>query len=205
VRIFTLRIGESAHALTLDLRLPLGDSAWDPLEFAAVRWSRQFLWAGLAPACAALLVGSARAQDGPAEDAVAPPMSLDALMRLPAGTEPTPKREKGGATRHEWEERFTKARGDIEEARSELAASQRELEQLASGDQWKMGAPGAPSGGENSPISFKLREQMRRQRDEVTAAERRLTELRIEANLAGVPEDWQTAPDGPDGSASANR
>jgi hypothetical protein len=152
---------------------------------------------GLGTAGATLLAAAAPAQDGSAEDAVAPPMSLEALMRLPPNVESKPELRKGGATRREWEERFARAHGDIEEARAALAASQHELEQLASGEQWKMGAPGAPAGGENSPISFKLREQMRRQREEVTAAERRLTELRIEANLAGVPQDWQAGPDAP--------
>jgi hypothetical protein len=152
-----------------------------------------------------IVMGPAQAQEGPAEDAVAPPMSLDALMRLPAGAELSPKPQKGGATRREWEARFIDARGDIEEAKAALAASQRELEQLASGDQWKMGAPGASSGGENSPISFKLREQMRRQREEVTAAKGRLTELRVEANLAGVPEAWQVGPDAPGEGTSATR
>jgi hypothetical protein len=40
-------------------------------------------------------------------------------------------------------------------------------------------------------VSYKLRQDIRRQRDEVAQAERVLQELRIEANLAGVPEDWQ--------------
>jgi len=144
----------------------------------------------------ALPAATALAQGVPAEDATAPPMSLDDLMRLPSATEPTSQVRKGGGTRHEWEGRFEEAHADIRDAKAELSASQRELEQLASGDQWKMGAPGAPAGTENSPVSFKLREQMRRQREDVTAAERRLTELRIEAGLAGVPEDWQQAGSG---------
>jgi hypothetical protein len=141
----------------------------------------------------ALPAATALAQGAPAEDATAPPMSLDDLMRLPSAIEPTPQVRKGGATRREWQVRFEEAHAEIEDAKAELSASQRELEQLASGDQWKMGAPGAPAGTENSPVSFKLREQMRRQRDGVAAAERRLTELRIEAGLAGVPEEWQQA------------
>lgn len=137
----------------------------------------------------------ALAQGGSAEDAVAPPVSLESLMRLPEKTGPAPQLTKGGATRVEWERRFAQAHSDIEDAKSALASSQREVEQLATGDQWQMAAPGASAGSENSPLSFKLREQMRSQREELEVAERGLTELRIDANLAGVPEDWQTPGD----------
>ena len=54
-----------------------------------------------------------------------------------------------------------------------------------------MAAPGAGANAENSPLSYKLRQDIRRQREDVEQAERALTELRVEANLAGVPEDWQ--------------
>ena len=53
-----------------------------------------------------------------------------------------------------------------------------------------MSAPGAQAGAENSPVSFRLRQELRKQRDELAAAERRLNELEVEANLAGVPAEW---------------
>lgn len=64
-------------------------------------------------------------------------------------------------------------------------------------DAWQMSAPGAPAGSETSPMSFRLRQELRRQRDELASAERRLTELEVEANLAGVPEEWTRPPDAP--------
>jgi hypothetical protein len=120
------------------------------------------------------------------------PVGLDALMRLPAQT-PTPQQEESDlGDRKEWEARFAKARADLETARGALAASQAELGELASdGSAWQMAVPGAGANAENSPVSYKLRQDIRRQRGEVAEAERALQELRIQANLAGVPEDWQ--------------
>ena len=84
------------------------------------------------------------------------------------------------------------ARADLELAREELAASQAELGELAvDGNAWQMAPPGGKANAENSPLSYKLRQDIRRQREDVEQAERALTELRIKANLAGVPEDWQ--------------
>ena len=136
----------------------------------------------------------ARAED-PSEaatDAVPSPVGLDALLRLPAQG-PAPAQEPVGvADRKKWEVRFATARTDLEVAREALAASQTELGELASGgNAWQMAAPGAGANAENSPLSYKLRQDIRRQREDVEQAERALTELRVEATLAGVPEDWQ--------------
>ena len=54
-----------------------------------------------------------------------------------------------------------------------------------------MAAPGAQPTAENSPVSYKLRQEIRRQREEVGRAERRLRELEVEASLAGVPAEWR--------------
>ena len=57
-----------------------------------------------------------------------------------------------------------------------------------------MAAPGMPKGAsDNSPVSYRLLQEIRRQREEVARFERRLRDLRIEANLAGVPDDWLAA------------
>ena len=63
-------------------------------------------------------------------------------------------------------------------------------------DNWQMAAPGAKAGTETSPMSYRLRQELRRQREELASAERRLTDLEVEANLAGVPEEW-TRPETP--------
>ncbi len=141
-----------------------------------------------------VLVFPVRAEDASqaAADPAPSPVGLDALLRLPAQS-PTPAQGPvGPGDRKEWEARFAAARAELEAARAALSASQAELGELASGgNAWQMAPPGAGANPENSPVSFKLRQDIRRQRDEVAEAERALTELRIEANLAGVPEDWQ--------------
>ena len=43
-------------------------------------------------------------------------------------------------------------------------------------------------------MSYKLRQDIRRQREDVGRAERRLRELEVEASLAGVPAEWRAAP-----------
>ena len=52
----------------------------------------------------------------------------------------------------------------------------------------------SPDGAANppeAPLDFQLRQELRRHREEVERLEGRLRELEIEANLAGVPEDWR--------------
>jgi hypothetical protein len=136
--------------------------------------------------------GAEDVQQAATDPAPSSQVGLDALLRLPAQS-PTPAREPAGLSdRKEWEARFEAARAELEAARAALAASQAELGELASGgNAWQMAPPGAGANAENSPVSFKLRQDIRRQRGEVAEAERALTELRIQANLAGIPEDWQ--------------
>jgi len=138
------------------------------------------------------LPGAAQGEER-AQDASPPAVPLDALMRLPKdAAPPAPVETRGAPSRAEWEARFAQVRSEIEQSRAALAASQAELGELASdSDAWQMAAPGASANTENSPLSFKLRQDIRRQREELEKAERALTELRIEANLAGVPEEWQ--------------
>ena len=140
-----------------------------------------------------LLTAAGASAEGPAEDAAPQPPSLDALLRLPAKTvAPTPAPAVGGATRREWSERFAGARADVEAAEARLADAQAELEKLAAGSEaWQVAAPGgATSNTETGPLSFGLRQEIRRAREEVERTEKALSELRIEANLAGVPADW---------------
>ncbi len=125
----------------------------------------------------------------------APPVALDALFRLPSQTPRIEQPERGGATQKEWLERFDLARGDLARAEARLEATQAELETLASGSQsWQVAAPGGQPGGDTGPLSFRLRQQIRRDREEVETAKRNLTELRVEAELAGVPPDWTGEP-----------
>lgn len=125
----------------------------------------------------------------------APAVGLDSLLRLPSSTAPVEPPRTGGASRQEWQERFAAARADVESARQAIDKAQRELGQLADGGTaWQMSAPGTTAGADNSPVSFRLRQELRRGRDELASAERRLSELEVEANLAGVPADWMQPP-----------
>jgi hypothetical protein len=134
-----------------------------------------------------------------AEDSPPPPIvDLDQLLQLPDSLELEPE-VRGGATKAEWRARFQSAREDLAAARSALAKTQAKLEEVASGTSaWKMGAPGlgAVDLGANSeaPLDYSLSNEMRRNREEVERSERRLTELEIEAELAGVPRDWKGLP-----------
>jgi hypothetical protein len=121
----------------------------------------------------------------------APPVAYDALFRLPSNDTPRPA---GGAAldRKRWEERFAAVRGELDGARTSLAKAQSELEGLAhKTENWQMAAPGAQPNAENSPVSYKLRQEIRQYREDVGRAERRLRELEVEASLAGVPAEWR--------------
>lgn len=116
---------------------------------------------------------------------------IDQLLKLPTSYRANDV-HKGGATRIEWRARFEEARADLSEKEKNLARVRAELEKTA-GDatSWKMAPPGADLSGENNPVSFRLTQELRRSREEVEHAEKRLTDLDIEASLAGVPDDWR--------------
>ena len=154
----------------------------------------------------AVTLGWALASAGePAEhvDPSPPAVGLDQLLRLPQDNDPVVNRELGGHGRKDWETMFASARGELRTAERGLAESQRQLESLASkSDNWKLAAPGAASQtAENSPLSYRLSQEIRGGRERVELAERRLLELEIEANLAAVPAEWRSLE--PDPTASA--
>jgi hypothetical protein len=64
---------------------------------------------------------------------------------------------------------------------------------------WKVGAPGVQAGAsDNSPVNYGLRQEIKQNREDVVRAERKLRELSVEANLAGVPENWYKTPESSD-------
>ena len=134
-----------------------------------------------------------------AEDAPSPPIiDLDQLLVLPDSLELDPE-TRGGTTKAEWRARFQSAREDLAVARAALAKTQAKLEEIASDTSaWKMAAPGLgaidASPAKDAPLDYSISNEMRRNREEVERSERRLTELAIEAELAGVPRDWQGLP-----------
>jgi len=139
-----------------------------------------------------LVLGTAVWAQGGGADAGPPDVGLDQLLRLPDGYRDA-RTQRSGATASEWRSRYEKAVADISEAQLALERAQRELEETASdSSQWQMGAPGA--GGattENGPVSFRLREEIRRQRDLLAEARRRFRELEVSADLADVPPEWR--------------
>jgi hypothetical protein len=151
-------------------------------------------------AAVALWTGAVQADPPPAPQAPGagkqPAVGLDSLLKLPPSGAPAAEPRAGGVSRHEWEQRFAAARGDVAAARNAIDKAQQELGALARGTEtWQMSAPGAQAGTENSPVSYRLRQELRKQREELSSAERRLTDLEVEANLAGVPEEWIRPPE----------
>lgn len=161
------------------------------------RWSFRIALAALGAA----LAGPGPLASAQEPEASAPDVPLEKLFQLPESIAKTtaPEPRRGGRTRAEWRTRFDEARADVEGARREVEDSRKELEEVAPDQAWSMTAPGLPvkSSASETSIDFRLRQQIRRQRDELERAEHRLQELSVEANLAGVPDDWR----GPDAEA----
>lgn len=158
----------------------------------------------LAAACLAA-AAFARAETPTAEP------GLDDLLRLPSDFETKEAAPPvAGVSEDEWKGRFTRAEKAIGDARDSLAATRRELDGLAEtggASQWSVAPPGAQGQQSTSPLSFKLRQQLVRNREALDAAEKALRDLRIEADLAGVPSDWRVvaaSPPRPAGSPSEN-
>jgi len=119
-------------------------------------------------------------------------VGLDHLLALPGDRTYTVDR-RGGLTQGEWRKRFDEARADLAAEHEALEEAERRMDRAAGG-QWQVAPPlpgqtGAPKG--ETTLDFKTRQEIRRHRSEIERLERRLNELRIEANLAGVPEEWR--------------
>lgn len=129
----------------------------------------------------------AAAQDRPG---AAP--DLDRLLKLPGSVEYSSER-RGGATRSEWRQRFHDARVRVADAGKALEKAQADLAKtVGSKSEWQFTPPGMPSqASEDSSSAFLLRQEVKKRREEKERAEYRLRELDVEANLAGVPEDWR--------------
>ena len=128
-----------------------------------------------------------------AQDVEAPPpqVDLDQLLKLPGTSEYTFEK-KGGYTRGEWRERFNKLRGGLELNRKALRdAEDRLVEKSAGTSAWQMAAPGLPS-NPDAPLDFQLKREIDQRRVEIERLEGMLRELEVEANLAGIPEDWRS-------------
>ncbi len=142
---------------------------------------------------ALLAAGTAPPAVGQEGDPSAVP--LENLLKIP-DTVPVQSAvvRRGGSTRPEWQERFEKALDEQDRAKLALEEVRGQLEDLSTGEAWKMTAPGLGGGAQaptESSLDYRLSRELRRRREEVERTERRLKELEIQANLAGVPEDWR--------------
>jgi hypothetical protein len=158
---------------------------------------------------AVALAGPAPLARGEPQAATAPEVPLEKLLKLPGSvaTMPSSEPRRGGKTRAEWQTRFEKAQAEVATAKRGLEDSRKELEDVAPDEAWSMSAPGLPvqSSPSETSIDFRLRQQIRRQREELERAEHRLQELGVEANLAGVPEDWRASAAKPESGVAVQR
>jgi hypothetical protein len=146
------------------------------------------------------LLASLLAAPAVGEEGSPPTVPLDKLLEIPDSyTVHSGVVRRGGSTRSEWQERFAKAREERDRSKVVLEELRGELEGLSTGEAWKMSPPGLGGAGAQAPsessLDYKLSQQLRRQRQEVERTERRIKDLEIEANLAGVPEDWRRIDD----------
>jgi hypothetical protein len=136
---------------------------------------------------------------------------LDELLKLPSDFRTKDQaRPVAGASEEEWKRRFARAEKAIGEAHETLAKTRRELDGMAEAggaSQWSVAPPGASGGNSSqstSPLSFKLRQELVRNREALDEAEKALRELRIEADLAGVPPEWRVVAASPPKPSSEN-
>jgi hypothetical protein len=128
-----------------------------------------------------------------AEDAAPPPrVGLDQLLKLPPSVE-TGIERRAGMTRGEWRGRFERIERSLASEQTSLAAAQKERDRVAgSSDQWLLGAPGMTN--TEAPLDYRLRQEITRHKDEIERLKSERDSLEVEANLAGVPEDWRGPP-----------
>lgn len=141
----------------------------------------------LAGAALALAAGAGRAQE-PAPE----PAQLDRLLKLPEGQTYGVDR-RGGLSRGEWRTRFVEVRTSLDSERKTLAAAQGKLDEVAgNASNWQMAPIPGMEPSPDAPLDYQLRLQIRRHKSEIDRLEKKLRELEIEANLAGVPEEWRS-------------
>ena len=142
-------------------------------------------------ACCALGSSAARAQQ-PGAPPVEEPAQLDRLLKLPQSQSYGIDR-RGGLSRGEWRTRFVEVRNALDTERKGLAAAQGRLDEVAgTASNWQMAPIPGMEPSPDAPLDYQLRLQIRKHRSEIDRLEKKLRELEIEANLAGVPEEWRS-------------
>ena len=93
----------------------------------------------------------------------------------------------GGRSRGSWEAKFARARNEVAGLELNLVEAQERYREASSGE-WGYSPVGG--GMPSDPEVLKIRAEMKRDRQSLEAARKRLRELGVEASLAGVPEEW---------------
>jgi len=130
--------------------------------------------------------------EAPPRPEAPPGVGLDRLLQLPSSMS-FDNQERSGEGSSVWRERFSKQLEKVAEARSEVGRIKLALDEAAgggAGSQWQIAPPGS-NRTETTPVSFKLREELRAGREVLEGAEKELRELEIEADLANVPPEWR--------------
>ena len=155
------------------------------------RRRRGFAWLAL---CVAL-AGPARAEEPAAQPppAPAPPVELDRLLKLPPAPVRAEPERAGSASKSEWRSRFTSARLARDAAQTALDETFKKIGAAAGDNEsWQITPPGAGKASTSeAPVNYQLRQEIRRQREELARAEHQIQELTIQADLAGVPASWR--------------
>lgn len=151
----------------------------------------QAAWIALSLGAGVPAAAEGEAKPAPAEQpAPAPGVKLDQLLTLPSDRTYAVER-KGGLTRGEWRTRYGEVRSDLVKEREALAVTEAKLDDAA-GAAWSVNPiPGSETDTSRSPVDFQLRTELRKHREEIDRLERKLRQLDIEANLAGVPDEWR--------------
>ncbi len=125
-----------------------------------------------------------------AQPATRPALRLDSILKprsvpaTQAGGE-----ARGGRSRPEWIEAFAAARREIQEIEARLETTRQKLSSSAAATGEYQYSP-LGGGQQTDPETLKLRAQLKRDRESLDAARRRLRDLEVEASLSGVPREW---------------
>ena len=117
---------------------------------------------------------------------------LDRLLKLPADQSYGVER-RGGLSRGEWRARFSEVQDALAKERQELAEAETKLDETAgSASNWQVAPVPGLQPSPDAPLDYQLRVSIRRHKSEIERLERKLKQLEIEANLAGVPPEWRS-------------
>ena len=147
------------------------------------------LWLALACAGPALSEEVSPASTGSEAEQ---PAELDRLLTLPGGQSYGVDR-RGGLSRGEWRSRFVEVQDALVGERTALKEAEGRMDEAAgNASNWQMAPVPGMQPSPDAPLDYQLRVEIRRHRSEIERLERKLKQLEIEANLAGVPAEWRS-------------